>query len=52
MRARAGHRPQKGRGLGADQGDYRSCTREILLNLLTVQMTSSEHHPSVFGKFT
>ena len=53
MRIRVGHRPKKGRGLGAGLvGDYRSCTREILLNLLTVQTTSNEHRLSVFGKCT
>ena len=53
MRARVGPRPQNGRGLGAGLiGDYRSYTRKILLNLLTVQMTSNEHRLSVFGKPT
>ena len=47
MRARVGHRPRKRRGLGAGLiGDYRSYTREVLLKLLTVQMTSSEHRLS------
>ena len=52
MRARVGYRPRIGQGLGAGQGDYRSCTRKILLNLLTVQITTNEHRLSVFGKFT